>query len=76
MIKFIKSFKKYIIVFVLVLFSKFELFAQGQMPDDFGEFTDPDNLDNGAPIDDYVWVLLIMIVLYAFFKINKYKKAN
>lgn len=75
MIKFIKSFKKYIIVFVLVLFSKFKLIAQ-EMPDDFGEFNDPDNLDNGAPIDDYVWVLLIMIVLYAFFKMNKYKKAN
>lgn len=68
--------KKYIAslytLFFTLLFS-ITSFAQG----DFGDPVDPDPLDTpAAPINDYLWVLILVGLVFVFFKYRSHSKRQ
>jgi hypothetical protein len=65
-----KNFKQIIITVLVFLLSQTISFAQ--TPTDFGDAQDANNLD--APIDSNLWVLLVVGLLYVFYKYWKGKQ--
>lgn len=67
-----KNFKQIIITLLVFLLTQTISFAQ--TPADFGDTTNQnaDNLD--APIDSNLWVLLVVGLLYVFYKYWKGKQ--
>ncbi|RTY93908.1 hypothetical protein [Flavobacterium sp. GT3R68] len=68
--------KKYITflytLFFTLMFSVVS-FAQG----DFGDPVDPDPLDQpAAPINDYLWVLILVGLVFVFYKYRTYSKQQ
>lgn len=56
-----------IYVTIVCLFSNLLIFANP------GDESDTGNLEGGdppAPIEDYLWILAVLVVLYAFWKIK------
>ena len=65
-----KNFKQIIITLLVFLLTQTISFAQ--TPADFGDTQDANNLD--APIDSNLWVLLVVALLYVFYKYWKGKQ--
>ena len=65
-----KNFKQIIITALVFLLT--QTISVAQPPTDFGDTQDANNLD--APIDSNLWVLLVVALLYVFYKYWKGKQ--
>lgn len=70
--------KKHITSIYTIIFTLLFSLASFADPGDFGDTGDPDPLDQpaAAPINDYLWVLVLVGLVYIFYKYQSYSKKQ
>jgi len=61
---------KYGLLFFFGILMNFAAFAQEEEPGEIEDPTDPDPTD-ALPVNDYIWVLIILGLAYVFYKVRK-----
>ena len=69
--------KNIVFTFIAIVLIQFVAFADEPPPGDFGgDLSDGNATDTPAPIDSFVWVLLVVGLVYVFYKYSCLKSKE